>query len=375
MNTYEYPIKYNKILLFDGSYCLHRSLSIPEKFNLRTSKGVGTGGVLGTLMTIQKEMKLFNYYPIVVFDGGLSKRRLEIFPNYKRNLERQTLTECLDNQKTEEQIAYERFMLEYRSQRNLLIQLLPLIGIPTIRIEGWEGDDLLYIISKMSQDSIIVSDDKDIIQLIAGSKLGDNRTCKIRRALNDEMWDEDTLISQNQTIQDFIGCKAIVGDGSDNLASACEGVGPKNAINLLKLIESTQNEGVYYPRNEEELDRLCKQYDIPKRKAYLNLNKDQFMSNYLMTDLKFVDIEITDDIINDINQTILETNIVETADDIQYQQLEGLLAELEINSYKPNNTIERLQDLRYYLDINDKEMVKDVNIKENSNWNGKLFNL
>ena len=98
---YEYNVKYNRLLIFDGSYCLHRNLSVPNQFEMKTSTGIGTGGVLGVLRTIQKELKSYNYYPVVVFDGGLSKRRLNIFPNYKKNLEKQQqLNECWEN-KTE----------------------------------------------------------------------------------------------------------------------------------------------------------------------------------------------------------------------------------------------------------------------------------
>ena len=153
---------YGRLLIFDGSHALHRSISEPHLWEMKNFSGQRTGGVYGTLQTIQKECSSFNYFPVVVFDGHLSQRRLDIYPNYKRNLERQALLECKEEDKTEEQLLDEEFRREYSTQRNDLIQLLPLFGIPCIRLDQWEGDDLIYIISKMTKNSIVVSDDKDL---------------------------------------------------------------------------------------------------------------------------------------------------------------------------------------------------------------------
>ena len=55
-----------------------------------TSTGIKSGGVYGALRMLQAEMKKFSgYFPIVCFDRGLSKRRLELYPDYKCNISRQ----------------------------------------------------------------------------------------------------------------------------------------------------------------------------------------------------------------------------------------------------------------------------------------------
>ena len=64
-------------------------------------------------------------------------------------------------------------MREYRTQRKDIIEILHDLGIPCIRIDGWEGDDLLYILSNMTKDSIIISDDKDLIQAVYEDKTED----------------------------------------------------------------------------------------------------------------------------------------------------------------------------------------------------------
>ena len=90
--------KYSKILIFDGSHALHRSISEPHLWEMRNQKGERTGGVFGTLKTIYKETKYYNYFPVVIFDGHLSKRRLNIFSNYKHYQDKQLLTESTEPQ-------------------------------------------------------------------------------------------------------------------------------------------------------------------------------------------------------------------------------------------------------------------------------------
>ena len=36
----------------------------------------------------------------------------------------------------------------------------------SIRLNDWEGDDIIFVLSELAKDSIVVSDDKDLIQLI-----------------------------------------------------------------------------------------------------------------------------------------------------------------------------------------------------------------
>ena len=351
-----YNINYNRVILFDGSYCLHRALSVPNYWDMKNSKGVKTGGVLGVIKTIIKELKTYNYFPIVVFDGGLSTRRLNIFPNYKRNLEKQQLLECLQEDKTEQQLLDEEFMYEYRNQRGFLLNLLPNLGIPTIRIKDWEGDDLLYVISKMSSDCIVVSDDKDLIQLIHEPTMDDSRICNIRRALNDQFWTMDTLKEMNLDIKDYIGCKAIVGDSSDNLQSACFQVGDKTALGLLNIYKKVVEDNIEFPKTEEDLKKLCEQCNVPKRKAYLNFNEQQFLQNLLMTDLQLVDDDITSDVINMIEEII--TSVYNT--NINIEQVNTILNELEINSLSISEINNIIKNHRDFLPLQNMEKIKDV---------------
>ena len=123
---------YQRLLIFDGSHALHRSICEPHLWEMRNYAGQRTGGIYGTLQTILKESSTFNYFPVVVFDGHLSQRRLEIYPNYKKHEDKQLLQESLE-QPTEMENLRELII-----QSDILKVLLPAFGIPTIHLTDWE---------------------------------------------------------------------------------------------------------------------------------------------------------------------------------------------------------------------------------------------
>lgn len=356
-------INFNRVMIYDGSYLLHRNLSQPNQWEMINSKGKRTGGIYGVLRSIIKESKDYNFYPIVVFDGGLSKRRLNIYPNYKKNIERQALLECKEEDLTEEQLFDLEFKREYSTQRNDLMQLLPLFGIPVIRINDWEGDDLIYILSKMSKNSIVVSDDKDILQLVYED---DNRRCKIWRPMKEELWDINTLQEKDMDIQKYIGCKCIVGDPSDNIPSACFQVGEKTAPGLYELYTKSINIG--FPKNEEDLAKKCKDLNVPKRKAYLNFNEDQFLTNILLTDLRLIDEDITEDLIDNIKTTIYSE--CKPFEQNNKPEIYSILDNLEIKTLDVETLYSRIDSLIDHLKIEDLE--KSLPIREDNKTSGGL---
>ena len=351
---------YNRALIFDGSHALHRNLSVPNNWDMKTSTGIRTGGIFGVLRTIVKELKDYNYYPIVVFDGGLSKRRLDIYPNYKRTLDKQQLNESVE-EKTEEQLIDEEFRREYNSQRETLKQLLPLFNIPVICLDGWEGDDIIYVLTKLCKDSIVVSDDKDLLQLIRDDETG---RCRVRRAMREEFWDLNHLKENNVDIKEYISCKSIVGDGSDNIPSACYQVGEKTAPGLYQLYESVKLNNLNFPSTEEELNNVCKKLNLPKRKAYINFNENQFLTNLLLTDLSLVDNDITQDIIDSVNNTLQV--VINNLDPNNKETINIFMNNCEIRTFDSKYLYDRCYKLRDVL-FNDTTM-SEIDVPK-----GRLF--
>ena len=50
---------YQRLLIFDGSHCLHRAICEPHLWEMKNNEGQRTGGVYGTLQTILKESETF----------------------------------------------------------------------------------------------------------------------------------------------------------------------------------------------------------------------------------------------------------------------------------------------------------------------------
>lgn len=348
---------FNRLLIFDGSYMLHRALSEPHNWEMSNSKNKKTGGIFGSLRILNKELKSYNYYPVVVFDGGLSNRRLGLYENYKKHADKVLLLE--DNHvMTDEELIEAEFKREYNTQRNDLKVILPLFGIPVLSIDNWEGDDLIYILSKLSKNSIVVSDDKDLIQLIYEDE---SRKCRIRRPLRDEFLDCNSLKEKGINVIEFISCKSIIGDPSDNIPSACYQVGEKTALGLYKLYINCIINNLPFPEDEKNLTEICKKFNINKRKAYLNFNENQFLINLLLTDLTQVDKEINTELINYIYNIIIN----QFNQDQQGYIIKGILDELEIKTFDINELLDRVIELKNTLPLENLEMIKDLKeIKE-----------
>lgn len=268
----------NKVLIVDGSYALHRALHTPALQELSTSSGMKSGGVFGTLRILQSEIKKFpGYFPIFCFDRGLAKRRTDLYPDYKANRQRlsadQLIAAGVEGQKDD-------YLEEYHRQRADLIQILKSLGIPSLIISGWEGDDLQYLLSLVAEDGVILSDDRDMIQLVSP-------TIKIRRAMADEVitWDESDAYYHHPH---YTIAKSIVGDGSDNIPQVAQGLGSKGADKIASIIDKCESFDEYKPALEKYLEENTKGAIINKIKALL-ANWDQFVINYNLINLRLVD--------------------------------------------------------------------------------------
>lgn len=355
--------RFNKLLIFDGSHCLHRSICEPHLWEMRNKQGERTGGIYGVLNTILKESSTFNYTPVVVFDGKLSQRRLDIYPNYKGHLDKQLLLENKQDL-TESELLQQEMKEEYNRQREILKPLLRAFGIPVLHYENWEGDDIIYVLTKLSKDSIVVSDDKDLIQLIRNDESG---KCRVRRGMRDEFLDENYFTETNSSVAEFIGCKAIVGDTSDNIPSACFQVGEKTSVGLFKIYSESVRTKTKFPENEQQLDEVCKKLNIPKRKAYLNFDENQFMTNIMLMDLSLVELV---DIKNEPQLCdLLEKEICDTINNIDIETIKQILTMSDINSFIPNNLIDNINRTAKCVDISNIQEISDMNKMKL----GKLF--
>lgn len=273
--------KYSSLLIIDLSYFIHRALHVKQIFDLRGPDGQRSGAVFQVLRMINKELKLNpGYFPVLCSDAGLSPRRVKADPYYKHADERNIQPEVL----TEEESDLD-YLTQYRKQRTMIIEICQYAGIPTLRYSQWEGDDLQYLCTLISKKSRILSDDKDLMQLVSDKT-------DVRRPMADQLVTKKSLLEENgySKVYDFVMNKSIIGDGSDNIPGCCKGIGGGTSPSLVRLINLISEEYGYSvtdlnPDNEDLIRKICSENNIKFRKAMLNFNEERYETNLELIDL------------------------------------------------------------------------------------------
>lgn len=141
----------NKILIIDGDNMLHRAYHKYGGFTNTSGKPssmiFGFPYMVRTALTRFKPTKVY-----AVFDGGRSKHRLDILPEYK-------------NRDQKLGFDYENFQEQKATIKQLMIDL----AITVVWGPHYEADDLIYMLCRKHRDDkvVILSGDKDFHQLIS----------------------------------------------------------------------------------------------------------------------------------------------------------------------------------------------------------------
>jgi DNA polymerase I len=210
-----------KLVLVDGSGYLYRAFhALPP---LTNSRGEPTGAVLGVLNMIQKLLKEESPdYIAIVFDAPGKTFRDQLFEQYKA--QRTPMPDDL------------------RAQLQPLLDCVQHMGLPLLRINGVEADDVIGTLACQAAasdlDVLISTGDKDMAQLVSEriSLINTMTGSRLDRAGVKNKFDVFP-----EQIVDYL---ALVGDTSDNIPGVAK-VGPKTAAKWLndygtldKLIEN-----------------------------------------------------------------------------------------------------------------------------------------
>ncbi|WP_296177412.1 DNA polymerase I [Psychrobacter sp. UBA2769] len=205
-------------ILVDGSYYLFRTYHALPK-TMQNSQGLITNAIRGTLNALLKLMR--RYHPThmaVCFDTKSPTFRHAMSEEYKANRPKMDV-------ELAEQIPY-------------IHSLVAALGIPLLRIEGAEADDIIgtlaYRAVAEGHHVVISTGDKDMMQLINDCViLEDSFTGKITDSAGVV---EKFGINPEQMI-DFL---TLMGDSSDGIKGV-PGIGKKTAKDLLNEYGSIDN--------------------------------------------------------------------------------------------------------------------------------------
>ena len=198
-----------KLVLVDGSSYLYRAFhALPP---LSNSRGEPTGAVLGVLNMLQKLCKEESPQLIaVVFDAPGRTFRDALFESYKA--QRSPMPDDL------------------RAQLQPLLDCVDAMGLPLLRIEGVEADDVIGTLAKRAAadgvDVLISTGDKDMAQLV------DERITLVNTMTGSRLDREGVKNKFDVWPEQIVDYLALVGDTSDNIPGVPK-VGPKTAAKWL----------------------------------------------------------------------------------------------------------------------------------------------
>ncbi len=208
-----------RLLIIDGNSILNRAYYGIRA--LSNSKGVFTNALTGFMNIYLKELDTLKPDSVcVAFDMKAKTFRHEKFDFYKAN--RKGMPEDL------------------AQQLPIIKDILRLLGVPVLTLEGYEADDILGSVSRLFDENgdmtYILSGDRDILQLIK-----ENVTVRLVTTKETLSYDEAVFFEKYQTQPiHLIDIKALMGDSSDNIPGV-PGIGEKTALSLIAQYESIEN--------------------------------------------------------------------------------------------------------------------------------------
>ena len=222
--------KDSKVLIIDG---LNSFIRVFSAVPLVNDDGEHIGGYIGFMRSIAAIIRQFKPTRcIIVFDGkGGSARRKKMHSGYK---EGRTMSTRFNRREDVGEQSVEKEIESMRTQMGKLSEYLQCLPITLISIDNIEADDAIaYLATDVfrpkGSEVIIMSDDKDFIQLI-DAKTSVWRPVEKKYYTPKEVVDRFGIPSHN-----FIHYKIFMGDGSDNI-KGINGIGIKTLQSKFPLL-------------------------------------------------------------------------------------------------------------------------------------------
>ncbi|MBU4314372.1 MAG: DNA polymerase I [Actinobacteria bacterium] len=296
----------NKVILIDGNNIAYRAFyALPD--SISTSSGIITNAVLGFTNMLLKLIE--EQHPdtiLCAFDSKTPTFRHKIFDRYKINRK--------------------KMPTELSSQFPLIKEVLDAFNIIYLEKDGLEADDILAGIVNSIKDEfnqiIIVTGDKDILQLVSGNI----KVMAIKKGIT------DTVIFDRLKVEEKFGVKpenmkdllALMGDSSDNIPGV-PGIGPKTARLLVKkygcLEEIYKNiNKLDNPRLRELLTNNKNLAELSKELTTLKIDRDTDVSEFINKSFKNISFNKVKQLFESLEFRSLEKRLVNLKDKIDFKE-------------------------------------------------------
>ncbi len=205
--------------LVDGSGYIFRAFYAVAP--LTTKSGLHTNALFGfTKMLLKLIREKKNEKIVVVFDAGRTTFRNDLYDKYKANRSEAP-------QELIEQFPYFR-------------KIASALGLCVLESPGFEADDVIATLAQKVESPVIVSGDKDLMQLV------NERTYIVDPMKDKEIREPEVIEKFGVPPDKVVEVLALTGDTSDNIPGV-KGIGPKTASDLvlryggaLEILENVQ---------------------------------------------------------------------------------------------------------------------------------------
>lgn len=289
-------------VVFDGNYLVHKTFSVIRSYNPNAEtadelfkdtkiKGVFLRKMIIDACAALNKIKVPIKKVVWVFDT--TSWRYGIHPDYKHKLS-----------KPREDDYTQVFEVMEK-----MIDKLTKVGFMVNRVQGMEGDDLLYFWSQMfenmDQDALLITGDGDMHQLVSDNISIFNNNSK---NLNLYATTELDLIDSPEIKINIVDAKRVVirkillGDGGDNVPSVKKGFGektfdkfydalPVDAIRTGNIKDMAEDLDIQFGKFIKSKESFFKQIELNIKLTYLShiIYSDEQIESVLnnMNDLKY----------------------------------------------------------------------------------------
>ena len=182
-------------LVIDGFNLAFRCGFAPGMKDLKDATGRPTGIIFGFLRSLAAYKKRYPNATIYVCWDGSSKRRKQMFAEYKG-------TRAVRKTESFDQIGFLR-------------GTLPQLGVTQVWNPDEEADDVIATLVRgqlLDQRNFIVSTDRDFLQLVTPT------TLLLAPGNGEQLYDEDTVLAEYGVMPEkMVHLRAFLGDNSDNI--------------------------------------------------------------------------------------------------------------------------------------------------------------
>ncbi len=271
-----YKIK-EKILYIDAFNLFYRNFTTHPSVDYN---GEPNGGYIGFIQQLKLFIEKFSpQYTVIVFDGAeAGLRRRQLYPDYKGRKARKkrfsylkfdddenSFVEPVDNE--EEQIL-------------MIFETLRLLPVIVVQVDYYEADDIIaHLVTKAKGiDNIIVSNDKDYLQLINEDVCVYTPSAKV-------LYTEREVETKFGLLKDnYLFARLVEGDSSDKIKGV-PGVALKSLIKFLPVLKTEPIETfLEFWELVETIEGKGKKIEALKN------SKDLLFRNYQICNLKVLDI-------------------------------------------------------------------------------------